>query len=223
MFLSIAVVLALAVSIGFNVWLFTRGKKPEAKKSIISIIQTKIKDANEMVTLRSYFQGIASDTETGKSLMGIHIPATGRKFLAVYSGEILCGCDLAKIEISERFDLNKIIVKIPHSTIMNITVNPNDIKVYHQNKGLFAQAYKLDDQNLVIASSIEEMRDKAISEWNLLVRSDENAKRNLEAFISSLGMDAEIIFIEEENQEQELKEPEELKAISINNNLEAVL
>ncbi|MBQ8693796.1 MAG: DUF4230 domain-containing protein [Synergistaceae bacterium] len=221
MFLSIAVVLALAVSIGFNVWLFTRGKKPEAKKSIISIIQTKIKDANEMVTLRSYFQGIASDTETGKSLMGIHIPATGRKFLAVYSGEILCGCDLAKIEISERFDLNKIIVKIPHSTIMNITVNHNDIKVYHQDKGLFAQAYKLDDQNLVIASSIEEMRNKAVNEWNLLVRSDENAKRNLEAFISSLGMDAEIIFIEDVDVIEE--ENKELEAISINNNLEAVL
>ena len=221
MSLSIAVVLALAVSIGFNVWLFTRGKKPEAKKSIISIIQTKIKDANEMVTLRSYFQGIASDTETGKSLMGIHIPATGRKFLAVYSGEILCGCDLAKIEISERFDLNKIIVKIPHSTIMNITVNPNDIKVYHQNKGLFAQAYKLDDQNLVIASSIEEMRNKAVNEWNLLVRSDENARRNLEAFISSLGMDAEIIFIEDVDVIEE--ENKELEAISINNNLEAVL
>ena len=221
MFLSIAVVLALAVSIGFNVWLFTRGKKPEAKKSIISIIQTKIKDANEMVTLRSYFQGIASDTETGKSLMGIHIPATGRKFLAVYSGEILCGCDLAKIEISERFDLNKIKVKIPHSTIMNITVNPNDIKVYHQDKGLFAQAYKLDDQNLVIASSIEEMRNKAVNEWNLLVRSDENAKRNLEAFISSSGMDAEIIFIEDVDVIEE--ENKELEAISINNNLEAVL
>ena len=33
MFLSIAVILALAVSIGINVWLFTRGKRPDLKQS----------------------------------------------------------------------------------------------------------------------------------------------------------------------------------------------
>ena len=226
MSLSIVVILALALSIGINVWLFMRGKKPAVKQSIISIIQTKIKDVNEMVTLRSYFQGIASDTETGKSVMGIRVPATGRKFLAVYSGEIVCGCDLANIDISERFDLNKVIVKIPHSVIMNINVDPNDIKVYHQAKGLFAPAYQLDDQNLVIAASIEEMREKAVGEWDLLTRSDENAKRNLEAFIKSLGMDAEVEFIEEteaekaEEQEvkeiKEIKELEEVKEIKLN-------
>ena len=65
------------------------------------------------------------------------------------------------------------------------------------------------------------MRNKAVNEWNLLVRSDENAKRNLEAFISSLGMDAEIVFIEDVDVIEE--ENKELEAISINNNLEAVL
>ncbi len=199
MFLSVAIILALAASVAFNVWLVMRGRKPEAKKSVISIIQTKMRDSSEMVTLRAFFQGIASDSETGKKLLGVKIPETGRKFIAVYSGEIICGCDMANIDISERFDVNRVIVKIPHSTIMNINVNPDDIKVYHQDKGFFAQAYKLDDQNAVIASSIKAMREKAINEWDLLTRSDENAKRNLTAFINSLGMEAEVIFTDADN------------------------
>lgn len=199
MLLSVSIVLALAASVALNVWLVMRAKKPEAKRSIISIIQTKMRDSSEMVTLRSYFQGIASDTETGKKLLGVKIPETGRKFLAVYSGEIICGCDLSNIDISERFDVNKIIVKIPRSVIMNINVNPDNIKVYHQSEGWFAPSYKLDDQNLVIASSIEEMRKTAINEWNLLARADENAKRNLTAFINSLGMEAEVAFFDNLN------------------------
>ena len=106
---------------------------------------------------------------------------------------------------------------------MNINVDPKDIKVYHQAKGLFAPAYQLDDQNLVIAASIEEMREKAVGEWDLLTRSDENAKRNLEAFIKSLGMDAEVEFIEEAEAEKaeeqevtEVKELEEVKEIKLN-------
>ena len=188
--MGIIVTLLLVASVAVNVWFLRRRAKP-AKQSVRSTLLQGIKNVKELATIRQNFQSIVV-FENVKAIWGFFLPGTTRKFILKYSGTIACGNDLSKIQISERFAVNRIRVVVPRSRLLDLYADMKSIKVYDQKAGLFT-SIELQDQNREIANNLEEVRQDALQS-DILHRADENTRTILMSLIASLGMEAEVIF-----------------------------
>ena len=192
--MSIIVALLLVLSVVLNVLLLTRKKNPAArKKSVRSAILQGIQNVNELATVRERFQSIVSFSD-GKQmpLLGFCLPGTTRKFIMRYAGVIVCGNDLSKLNISERFAVNRVRVVVPRSRILDIYADIQSFEVYDQQAGLFT-SIRLEDQNREVTADLEEMRQNALKS-GILNQADENTRRILTSIVATTGMEAEIVF-----------------------------
>jgi hypothetical protein len=154
-----------------------------------------IKNVRELATIRQNFQSIVIFEDT-KAVLGFSLPGTGRKFILKYSGTITCGNDLSKIQISERFSVNRVRVVVPRSRLLDLYADMKSIQVYDQKAGFFT-SIELQDQNREIANNLEEVRQDALQS-DILRRADENTRTVLASLAASLGMEAEVIFDDRE-------------------------
>ena len=192
--MSIVVALLLVLSVVLNVLLLTRKKNPAArKKSVRSAILQGIQNVNELATVRERFQSIVSFSD-GKQLpfLGFWLPGTTRKFIMRYAGVIVCGNDLSRLDISERFAVNRVRVVVPRSRILDIYADVQSFEVYDQQAGLFT-SIRLEDQNREVTADLEEMRQNALKS-GILSQADENTRRILTSIVATTGMEAEIVF-----------------------------
>ena len=192
--MSIVVALLLVLSVVLNVLLLTRKKNPAArKKSVRSAILQGIQNVNELATVRERFQSIVSFSD-GKQLpfLGFWLPGTTRKFIMRYAGVIVCGNDLSRLDISERFAVNRVRVVVPRSRILDIYADIQSFEVYDQQAGLFT-SIRLEDQNREVTADLEEMRQNALKS-GILNQADENTRRILTSIVAATGMEAEIVF-----------------------------
>ena len=192
--MSIIVALLLVLSVVLNVLLLTRKKNPAArKKSVRSAILQGIQNVNELATVRERFQSIVSFSD-GKQMpfLGFCLPGTTRKFIMRYAGVIVCGNDLSKLNISERFAVNRVRVVVPRSRILDIYADVQSFEVYDQQAGLFT-SIRLEDQNREVTADLEEMRQNALKS-GILSQADENTRRILTSIVATTGMEAEIVF-----------------------------
>lgn len=192
--MSIIVALLLVLSVVLNVLLLTRKKNPAArKKSVRSAILQGIQNVNELATVRERFQSIVSFSD-GKQMpfLGFCLPGTTRKFIMRYAGVIVCGNDLSKLDISERFAVNRVRVVVPRSRILDIYADVQSFEVYDQQAGLFT-SIRLEDQNREVTADLEEMRQNALKS-GILSQADENTRRILTSIVAATGMEAEIVF-----------------------------
>ncbi len=191
--MSIVVVMLLILSIVLNVLLLTRKKNTPRKKSVRSAILMGIQNVNELATVRERFQSIVSFSE-GKQMpfLGFNLPGTTRKFMMRYSGTIVCGNDLSKIDISERFAVNRVRVVVPRSRILDIYADIHSFEVYDQQAGIFTSV-RLEDQNREVTADLEEVRANALK-GGILGQADENTRRILTSIVAATGMEAEIVF-----------------------------
>ena len=192
--MSMIVALLLVLSVVLNVLLLTRKKNPAArKKSVRSAILQGIQNVNELATVRERFQSIVSFSD-GKQMpfLGFCLPGTTRKFIMRYAGVIVCGNDLSRLDISERFAVNRVRVVVPRSRILDIYADVQSFEVYDQQAGLVT-SIRLEDQNREVAADLEEMRQNALKS-GILSHADENTRRILTSIVAATGMEAEIVF-----------------------------
>ncbi len=116
-----------------------------------------------------------------------------------YDGTIVCGCDLSKAQISERFDVNRVRITLPRSRITDIYADVHSFEVYDQHAGIFTSV-KLEDQNREVEADLAKVKAHEL-EGGILAHSDENVRKILTSVVSSTGMEAEIIFTESETPE----------------------
>jgi hypothetical protein len=154
-----------------------------------------IKNVRDLATIRQDFQSIVIFEDT-KAILGFSVPGTGRKFILKYSGTITCGNDLSKIQISERFSVNRIRMVVPRSRLLDLYADMKSIQVYDQKAGFFS-SIELQDQNREIANNLEDVRQDALQS-DILRRADENTRTVLTSLAASLGMEAEVIFDDRE-------------------------
>jgi hypothetical protein len=188
---GIIVTLLLVASVALNVWLFRRKSKGGKRHSAHSTLLRGVQNIRELATVRQGFQSIVM-YEDSRALLGIALPGTTRKFILKYSGMVVCGNDLSKIQISERFSVNRVRMVVPRSRILDIYADMKTIQVYDQKAGIFTSIH-LKDQNREIASNLEEVRQDALQS-DILRRADENTRLVLTALAASMSMEAEIIF-----------------------------
>lgn len=196
---TIAVILALIVSITINVMLIMR-RKVSQNRSVRTTILSGIQNVSELATIRERFQSIVSFSD-GIKIPGlnVNIPGTTRKFMLKYDGTIVCGCDLSKAQVSERFDVNRVRITLPHSRITDIYADVHSFEVYDQHAGIFTSV-KLEDQNREVEADLAKVKAHEL-EGGILAHSDENVRKILTSVVSSTGMEAEIIFTESETPE----------------------
>ncbi len=196
---TIAVILALIVSITINVMLIMR-RKVSQNRSVRTTILSGIQNVSELATIRERFQSIVSFSD-GIKIPGlnVNIPGTTRKFMLKYDGTIVCGCDLSKAQISERFDVNRVRITLPRSRITDIYADVHSFEVYDQHAGIFTSV-KLEDQNREVEADLAKVKAHEL-EGGILAHSDENVRKILTSVVSSTGMEAEIIFTESETPE----------------------
>ncbi len=183
-FLSVAFAASLALN-----WRFFRRQRPE--KSVRSTILQSIQNVKELTTVRQYFQSVVSYKDT-KTVYGVYVPGTERRFLLRYSGVLTCGSDLEKIQISERFAVNHVRIVVPRSKVLDIYPDMKSVEVYDQKAGIFT-SLTLNEQNREIADDLEKMRH-GVMQHDTLRRADENTRALLTSLLASLDMEAEIIF-----------------------------
>ncbi|MBQ3456773.1 MAG: DUF4230 domain-containing protein, partial [Synergistaceae bacterium] len=180
---AIALVLALAVSITVNVMLVMR-KKANQNRSVRTTILSGIENVSELASIRERFQSIVSFSD-GVKIPGLNMnfPGTTRKFMLKYYGTIVCGCDLSKAKVSERFDVNRVRITLPHSEILDIYADVHSFEVYDQSAGIFTSV-KLEDQNREVNADLEKVKAHEL-EKGILTHSDENVRKILTSVVAS--------------------------------------
>ena len=196
---SIAITLALVISITLNVLLFTRKKNNiNPNRSIRTTILSGIENVSELATTRERFQSIVTFSD-GKKIpfINMNFPGTTKKFMLKYYGTIVCGCDLSKAQISERYDVNRVRITLPHSEVLDVYADVHSFEVYDQSAGIFTSV-KLEDQNREVDADLEKVKKHSI-ENGILAHSDDNVRKILTSVVASTGMEAEIIFTQNEH------------------------
>ena len=204
--MSLTVISVLILSVVINVLLFMRlarrHKTPEQNRSVRTAVLQGIQDVNELASVRERFQSIVTFSEGWEvPVLGFNFPGTTRRFMMRYSGSIVCSCDLSAADISERFDVNRVRITVPHSRITDIYADIHSFEVYDQSAGIFT-SIRLEDQNREVAADLEEVRRHALKN-GILAHADENARRILTSVVASTGMEAEIIFTDGDTAELE--------------------
>ena len=196
---AIAITLALVISITLNVILFTRTKSPSINqnRSIRTTILSGIENVSELATIRESFQSIVT-FEDGKKIpfINMNFPGTTKKFMLKYNGTIVCGCDLSKAQVSERYDVNRVRITLPRSEVLDVYADVHSFEVYDQSAGIFTSV-KLEDQNREVDADLEKVKIHSV-EKGILAHSDENVRKILTSVVASTGMEAEIVFTEHE-------------------------
>ena len=193
---TIAIILALIISIALNVLLFMR-KRVNQNHSIRSTILSGIKSVSELATVRGQFQSIVSFSDGVKiPWLDVNFPGTTRKFMLKYYGTIVCGCDLSKAQVSDRFDVNRVRITLPHSKILDVYADVNSFEVYDQSAGIFTRV-KLEDQNREVNADLEKVKAHELQN-GILEQSDNNVRKILTSVVASTGMEAEILFTDDE-------------------------
>lgn len=193
---TVMVIIALVISIVINVLLLSR-KKINQNRSIRTTILSGIQNVSELATIRERFQSIVAFSDGVKiPFLDVNFPGTTRKFMLKYYGTIVCGCDLSKAQVSERFDVNRVRIVLPHSEILDIYADVQSFEVYDQRAGIFTSV-KLEDQNREVNADLEKVKMHEIQN-GILTNSDENVRKILTSVVASTGMEAEIIFTENE-------------------------
>lgn len=191
---AIALILALIISVTINVMLVLR-QKVNQNRSVRTTILSGIQNVSELATIRERFQSIVNFSD-GVKFPGIdmNIPGTTRKFMLKYYGTIVCGCDLTKAQVSERFDTNRVKITLPHSQILDIYADVHSFEVYDQSAGIFTSV-KLEDQNREVNADLEKVKAHELQK-GILAQADDNVRKILTSVVASTGMEAEIAFTE---------------------------
>ena len=203
---TLVVCLFLVIATGAAVYFFMKKKRAEEKaisfEQAQKIIFEEIRNVRELITVRKNFTSMISFSDDKKiPLLGVHMPGSNRKFLMNYAGTITCGCDIDKIRIQRDGVSNHIKILVPHSQILDAYANVNSFQIHHQDTGVFASDFKIEDQHELIKADLEDNRQKALRE-GLLERADDNIRQMFTSIFERRGLNAsyevEILFTRSE-------------------------
>ena len=177
---AISAVIILVILAGLFFWL-----RPAApKRANGSILLTAIRNVNELVTVRGYFQGVADLAEYSRVLWEWGIPGTYVKFLLLFKGSMTCGINMSKAKVS--IDGNKVSILLPHAEVLDTIVDLPSIREYDKQEGIFSKAITFEQRIKVVHEKMTEMKEEAISSGGILKQAENNAAMILMSFVNSI-------------------------------------
>lgn len=197
---------ALLISVGVNLYLMKRGKKTSHERAS-SVLLQGIQHVSELATIKQSFQSIVM-YEDRRTLLGMSLPGTVKKFILKYSGNVIVGTDLSRAEV-QQFASGRVTIAVPKSKIIEVHADMESVKVYDQREGIFA-SLEFDEQNRAIAENLKEIRQEADA-GSLKKTSDANAKSLLEGLSRSMGIfGVKVEFFDADQKYEEEKPIEEI-------------
>jgi len=165
-----------------------------------SALLTAVKEANEMVSLRSYFQDVIEDRKV-TTFLGI--PGSS-KCLLIWRGEIECRFNMSKTDIKADNEAKRVSIIMPLCEL-KVTADVSGVKLYSIEKGWYDWAadkfvsesevrYNYNEINDRVKSAKEKIKEDADKEWHLKDKAKENARHVLENMAKAFGYTAQISF-----------------------------
>ena len=198
---TIAVLLFVSALVGGGAVLFMRQRRvslPQEELSIQTVravILTKLQNVKELAMVRSNFQSVVH-FEEAKKVFGHEVPGTMRKFMLSYTGTVVCGCDLNKVNVGNSFfNRNHLQITLPQSRIFDIYPDLSTVKLHDQDTGIFADDIKIEDQNREITADLQDVKQRLINE-GILQKSNDNIQHLVKSITESLGIEAAIEFVD---------------------------
>lgn len=129
--LIVAAIVALA-----GIFIVKNMKVEEDDKITSDIVESSLKEAKELTTLKYHYKNVAS-FESSQQFQGITLPFTTKSFLYTYEGDINAGVDLDQASASID-EANKIInVKLPDAKILSHDIDENSVMIFDEKKSVF--------------------------------------------------------------------------------------
>lgn len=109
------------------------------------------------------------------------IKEDGDKIIYIVKGTVHAGIDLKGLRQEDiHVQGDKMIVSIPHSTILDVIVNPSDIDPFKGN-------VNFNEVKRIVVDAKKKIVENAKSEGKLLARADEIAEKNVKAWFKVFG------------------------------------
>lgn len=108
----------------------------EETKISSETVESAIKEAKELTTLKYHYKNIAS-FENSQQFQGMTIPFTKKSFLYTYEGEIHAGVDLEQAKVNINEEAKTINVTLPETKILSHDIDENSVMVYDEKNSIF--------------------------------------------------------------------------------------
>ena len=183
--ITLVIIITAVISYKISAKLHTP-KEPDIDTAFIS---AKLENISELATEELVYTGILMYSDGDIPF----ITQTG--FSMIYTADIKAGIDLSEMEI-EVSD-TQVIVNIPHSKILSISVDNDSIDFYDEMHALFNWSEKYDVTEALSAAE-DDVRDKS-SSFELMDKADEQAVIVITKILEDSIGDRELIinFIED--------------------------
>ena len=161
-----------------------------------TVIYSKIRDIAELATVREDFTAeVVYEDKNSKEWHGFKLPFSDVKFNMTYSGVVVCGCDLTRIQVPDNgIHENGATLILPQCTIQHIYPKIESYHITTNETGLLADKISLEYQNQLVAIDLEREKNQLIRE-GILNRANENVRRIVNAHMRTIGINPRIIFI----------------------------
>ena len=90
-----------------------------------------------------------------------------RKFAIIFRGTVDCGFDMRRARITVFKCEKRVEVNLPHCEIQRVWLNLES----GDRAGIFAPNLTLDEQNEVVAASLQKIRQKAYQNWDVILKA----------------------------------------------------
>ena len=160
-------------------------------------IEGIIREALNGLKFTRNFESVADQKEESR------IPGMSRKILMIIGGAVECGIDTEKIqaEIVSDDKAKTLSVRLPHAEVRKVFIRNdgtygNIIRVYDETVGVLAKHFTLEEQNKILSIVVKTLREKAMSEWQVIQEIDSEAAALITAIAKGLGYSADVTFID---------------------------
>ena len=165
------------ILIGGSIYVKNRFVPKEDTLISSETVESSIKEAKELTTLKYHYKNIAS-FENSQQLQGFKLPFTTKSFLYTYEGEIHAGVDLDKAKVDVDNQNKTIKVKLPKAKILSHDIDENSIMVYDEKNSIF-NPLELEDYSNFRKEEEAKVEKEAIDK-GLLTEADKQTKKAVE-------------------------------------------
>jgi Protein of unknown function (DUF4230) len=174
-------ILLIALAIALFCSSFTLKDNLEKKCELVA---EKLVTISELATIKYNYSNVISIKNSLKYKDFI-IPFTEKSCVIKYNGYITAGVDLSKALISA--ENKELLISLPPSTILNHTVNEEEIFIFDEKSSAFNKL-NIGDMLKEIISEKEKTEEELIKE-GFLKKVDEDTIKFLQGFFKELGYD----------------------------------
>lgn len=177
-------------------YVFSLFQKPKQEYTYDLSSQTVIKQIRSLNRLETASFTIEKVIDAGTNGNAFQEFIYGDRILLIAHGEAIAGIDMSKIKDTDMVVTDKTVtLTLPAAEILFVTLDNTQTRVYDRKQGLLSRGNKDLESNArnVATQTIQD----AACKGNILDQANENAKKQLTAFLKALGFTSVTITIPE--------------------------